>query len=185
VDGFAEKFGESGLAPGCLQNCFAMAENTFAMTSTREGPIRSCPSIRSSSGRNTESARCRRRPIASTGVPLGNVQIQVRSDSGAALPDDNVGEIWIRSDCMLDSYHNNWEETQRSMLDVVVQDGRPRVLSRRRALRHRPQQGDADHRRREHLPAGHRGDLNEKDYLIPGRNVAFGVENPRRERSGS
>jgi len=180
VDGFAEKFRESGLAPGCLQNCFAMAENTFAMTSTREGPIRFLsvdPELFRKEHRIRPAAGGR--PIASTGVPLGNIQIQVRSDSGAALPDDNVGEIWIRSDCMLDSYHNNWDETQRSMLDGwfktgdlgFFHDGELYVTGRSKEMliiggeNIYPQDIEAI--------------LNEKDYLIPGRNVAFGVENPR------
>ena len=180
VDGFAEKFRESGLAPDCLQNCFAMAENTFAMTSTREGPIRFLsvdPELFRKEHRIRPAAGGR--PIASTGVPLENIQIEVRSDGGAALPDDHVGEIWIRSDCMLDSYHNNWEETQRSMLDGwfktgdlgFFHDGELYVTGRSKEMliiggeNIYPQDIEAI--------------LNEKDYLIPGRNVAFGVENPR------
>ena len=180
VDAFMDRFRESGLSPACLQNCFAMAENTFAMTSTTQGPLRFL-SVDPELFRKEHRIRPAPggRPVASVGVPLANIQIQVRSDGGAALPEDCVGEILIRSDCMLDSYHNNWEETQRSMVDGWFKTGDLGFFH--------------DHelyvtgRSKEMLiiggeniyPQDIEAILNGKDYLIPGRNVAFGVENPQ------
>ena len=103
----------------------------------------------------------------------------MRSDAGETLPEDHVGEILIHSDCMLDSYHNNWEETQRSMVDGwfktgdlgFFHDGELYVTGRSKEMliiggeNIYPQDIEAI--------------LNAKDYLIPGRNVAFGVENPK------
>ena len=180
VDEFAEKFRASGLSADCFQNCYAMAENTFAMTSTRQGPIRFLsvdPDLFRREHRIRPAADGR--PIASAGVPLGNVEVEVRSDSGVRLPEDHVGEILIRSDCMLDSYHNNWAETQQSMFDGwfktgdlgFLHDGELYVTGRSKEMliiggeNIYPQDIEAI--------------LNEKDYLIPGRNVAFGIENSR------
>jgi acyl-CoA synthetase (AMP-forming)/AMP-acid ligase II len=180
VDEFVTRFAASRFAPERLRNCYAMAENTFAMTSSRGGPIRFmsvdqelfrkehriCPAVDG-------------RPIASAGEALPNVQIEIRTESGEALPDDHVGEIVIRSNCMLDSYHNNWEETQRAMAEGwfktgdlgFFHDGELYVTGRSKEMliiggeNIYPQDIEAI--------------LNSKEYLIPGRNVAFGVENPK------
>jgi acyl-CoA synthetase (AMP-forming)/AMP-acid ligase II len=180
VDEFVEKFSESGLSPACLQNCFAMAENTFAMTSTRQGPIRFL-SVDPELFRKEHRIRpvADGRPIASAGVPLGNLRIEVRSDAGEVLPEDHVGEILIRSDCMLDAYHNNWEETQRSILDGWFKTGDLGFFHDDELY--------VTGRSKEMLiiggeniyPQDIEAILNTKEYLIPGRNVAFGVENPR------
>jgi acyl-CoA synthetase (AMP-forming)/AMP-acid ligase II len=157
-----------------------MAENTFAMTSTRQGPIRFL-SVDQELFRKEHRILPAGdgRPIASAGVPLANITIEIRSDTGETLPEDHVGEILIRSDCMLDSYHNNWEETQRAMADGwfktgdlgFLHDGELFVTGRSKELliiggeNIYPQDIEAI--------------LNGKDYLIPGRNVAFGVENEK------
>jgi len=180
VDEFAERFSASGLCPDRFQNCYAMAENTFAMTSTRQGPIRFL-SVDQELFRREHRVlpAAGGRPIASAGVPLANIRIDIRSDTGKMLPEDHVGEILIHSDCMLDSYHNNWEETQRAMVggwfktgDLgFFHDGELYVTGRSKEMliiggeNIYPQDIEAI--------------LNSKDYLIPGRNVAFGVENTK------
>jgi fatty-acyl-CoA synthase len=178
VNEFVDRFRPSGLSPSCLQNCYAMAENTFAMTSTREGALRFLavdPELFRKEHRIRPLAEGR--PVASAGVPLPNIAVHVRSDEGAVLPVDRVGEIVIRSNCMLDSYHNNWEATQDAIVDGwfktgdlgFFHDGELFVTGRSKEMliiggeNIYPQDIEAI--------------LNSKDYLIPGRNVAFGVEN--------
>ncbi len=180
VDEFLEKFTASGLSTASLQNCFAMAENTFAMTSTRQGPL-TFLTVDTELFRKEHRIRpaADGRSIASAGAPLKNIRIEIRSDAGVALPEDHVGEITILSDCMLDSYHNNWEQTQVAMAEGwfktgdlgFLHDGELYVTGRSKEMliiggeNIYPQDIEAL--------------LNAKDYLIPGRNVAFGVENTR------
>jgi acyl-CoA synthetase (AMP-forming)/AMP-acid ligase II len=180
VDDFVTTFSASGITPDRFQNCYAMAENTFAMTSTRQGPIRFL-TVDQELFRQEHRVRPsgEGRPVASAGVPLPNIRVQIRSDAGEVLPEDHVGEILIHSDCMLDSYHNNWEETQRAMMDGwfrtgdlgFFHDGELYVTGRSKEMliiggeNIYPQDIEAI--------------LNSKDYLIPGRNVAFGVENAK------
>lgn len=180
MDEFIERFSSSGMAPASFQNCYAMAENTFAMTSTRQGPVRFLM-VDQELFRKEHRVRPAGggRPVASAGVPLANIRVEVRSEGGEALAEDDVGEIWIHSDCMLDSYHNNWEETQRAMSDGwfrtgdlgFFHDGELFVTGRSKEMliiggeNIYPQDIEAI--------------LNGKDYLIPGRNVAFGIENAK------
>jgi acyl-CoA synthetase (AMP-forming)/AMP-acid ligase II len=95
------------------------------------------------------------------------------------LPDGRVGEVMIRSNCMLDSYHNNWEETQKAIIDGWFKTGDLGFLH----------EGELyiTGRSKDMLiiggeniyPQDIEAILNSKDYLIPGRNVVFGVENPK------
>jgi fatty-acyl-CoA synthase len=180
VDEFVTTFSGSGISPDRFQNCYAMAENTFAMTSTRQGPIRFL-TVDQELFRKEHRIRPsgEGRAVASAGVPLSNIRIEIRSDAGEPLPEDHVGEILIRSDCMLDSYHNNWEETQRAMMDGWFRTGDLGFFHEGELY--------VTGRSKEMLiiggeniyPQDIEAILNSKDYLIPGRNVAFGVENAR------
>lgn len=180
VDEFVARFSACGLSASRFQNCYAMAENTFAMTSTRQGPIRFL-AVDQELFRREHRVRplADGRPVASAGVPLHNIRIDIRSETGETLPEDQVGEILIHSDCMLESYHNNWEETQRAMVDGwfrtgdlgFFHDGELYVTGRSKEMliiggeNIYPQDIEAI--------------LNSKEFLIPGRNVAFGVENAK------
>jgi fatty-acyl-CoA synthase len=180
VDEFVGRFSASGLSAAAVQNCFAMAENTFAMTSTRQGPLRFLsvdPELfrREHRIRPTAGGKL----IASTGNPLSNIQIEIRSDDGTTLPEDYVGEILIRSNCMLDSYHNNWEITQIAVVDGWFKTGDLGFFHEGELY--------VTGRSKEMLIIGGENIypqdietiLNAKPYLIPGRNVAFGVENEK------
>ncbi len=180
VDEFVARFTASGLAPGCLQNCFAMAENTFAMTSTREGSL-SFLTVDTETFRREHRAQpaAEGRTIASAGVPLPNIRIEIAAEDGTRLPDGHVGEILIKSDCMLDSYHNNWEQTQKAIIDGWFKTGDLGFLHGGELY--------VTGRSKEMLiiggeniyPQDIEAILNAKDFLIPGRNVAFGIENPK------
>lgn len=180
VDQFIAAFEPAGVRASVFQNCYAMAENTFAMTSTREGPIRFLtvdPEVFRQAHRAVPTDGGR--PVSSAGVPLNNIAVKIATDRGEPLPDGSVGEIMIRSNCMLDSYHNNWEETQKAIIDGwfktgdlgFVHEGELYVTGRSKDMlivggeNIYPQDIEAI--------------LNAKDYLIPGRNVVFGVENPK------
>ena len=99
--------------------------------------------------------------------------------AGAPLPAGPVGAVLLSSDCMLDSYHNNWEETQRAFVDGwfktgdlgFFHDGELFVTGRSKDMiivggeNIYPQDIEAI--------------LNAREYLVPGRNVVFGVEHEK------
>ncbi len=180
VQSFVQKFEPRGLNGKCIQNCYAMAENTFAMTSTKVGPIpfltvdpklfRERHEIQiSSSGRS----------IASAGVPLSNVEIRVVSEKGLTMPPDHVGEILIRSNCMLECYHNNPEETQHSKVDGWFKTGDLGFFHNGELF--------ITGRNKDMIIVGGENIypqdieliLNSEEFLIPGRNVVFGVVDKR------
>jgi acyl carrier protein len=119
------------------------------------------------------------RQISSVGIPLDNISIEIGDDSGTDLGTNRVGEILIKSDCMLEGYHNNPKATTSAFLDGwfktgdlgFIHAGKLYVTGRKKELivvggeNIYPQDIEAL--------------LNEVDFLIPGRNVVFGLLDER------
>jgi fatty-acyl-CoA synthase len=85
---FLERFAAIGVRPGQLGASYAMAENTFAVTQT---PIGRPPRLDVSGGATHVSC----------GPPIPGVEVRIED----ARADGEVGEIQVRSDCMLTGYH--------------------------------------------------------------------------------
>jgi acyl-CoA synthetase (AMP-forming)/AMP-acid ligase II len=88
---FVAKFAPFGLAPHALATCYAMAENTFAVTQSALGR----PVARNEGGGIGNSGQ------VSSGRPLPNVRLRVLDEARRDLPDGAIGEIALMSDCML------------------------------------------------------------------------------------
>jgi acyl-CoA synthetase (AMP-forming)/AMP-acid ligase II len=120
---FLERFAANGVRPEMLGVSYAMAENTFAVTQTPPGrPARLDyvePSTLASGyakvagvdddrgdalqeGRRTAEAVL---PRVSCGWPIPGTELRVLDANGRPLPDRAVGEIAIRSNCLLTGYY--------------------------------------------------------------------------------
>lgn len=108
---FVEKFTPLGVTWNQMAVCYAMAENTFAVTQT---PIGQPPTIEHISRRAMESDLCAVRvtdddpngvTIVSCGVPITNVAVQTWDESAKPLPERHIGEIAIHSDSLLSGYY--------------------------------------------------------------------------------
>lgn len=108
---FRERFAPQGATAEMLGVSYAMAENTFAVTQTPPGaPPRHDVVDR----RALEEARAAR-PVApdhpdavvkvSCGPPIAGTAVRVVDDAGQTLPERRVGELAIRSNCMLTEYY--------------------------------------------------------------------------------
>ena len=111
---FADKFAPAGVTTAQLWSCYAMAENTFAVT---QAPYFKFVEIDA-----TEySANSKAKPkqggykVVSQGKPLPNVTVGIAGKSGEPLPEGMVGEVRLQSDCMLSGYFNNQEATAAAM----------------------------------------------------------------------
>ena len=107
---FAQRFAEYGLARGALATCYAMAENVFAVTQSVPGSAPHVDVVDPTALSRAENAQALRAAaggaqMLSNGRALPNVQIEIRGADGAALPERQVGEIALRSDCLLESYY--------------------------------------------------------------------------------
>ncbi len=106
MDVFAERFASNGLRAAALHTCYAMAEATFAVTqSTDVDPPLRLQVCREAfgAGRLKEVAQ-NGRVLVSCGVPVAGFDVRVASAAGGALPEGEIGEIWLRSGSVMVGY---------------------------------------------------------------------------------
>lgn len=118
---FYERFKSHGLSENALHTSYAMAENVFAATQsilTGRPRVEVIEREAFLVGRVARDAADRPgMKLMSSGHPLPNVQIRIIDEQGNPLPERVVGEIALKSDCMLSGYYNRPDETGRAFLD--------------------------------------------------------------------
>lgn len=115
---FLDRFSPYGLRPQALGSSYAMAENTFAVTSGGFGtPIR-YDSIDASVLADCSRAlpvppeHPKAKRMASSGTALPQTAVEIRSADGRVLPERHVGEIVISSPCLFQEYYKNPQAAQ-------------------------------------------------------------------------
>ena len=120
---FLNKFGPYGLNEQALSSCYAMAENTFAVTQYPVGqkaPVDWVNTRKLQEQRKADPDRpdlAVSTPLVSCGFSIPGTQICVVGEHGNQLPDRYIGEIALRSDCMLSGYYLRPELTALAMRD--------------------------------------------------------------------
>ncbi len=119
---FLERFRPYGLRPEALATCYAMAENVFAVTQGGlDGPV-TVDEIDRDAFQIERQARPADpdRPsikMLSAGRPVRGTQVKVVADDGAELPERGVGEVALRSDCMLVGYYHRPDANAKAFRD--------------------------------------------------------------------
>ncbi len=119
---FLQRFAPYGLRPEALLTCYAMAENTFAVT---QGGVDAPATVDPIDMEAMQVEKVARpaydgRPaihMLSAGRPIRNVEVKVVDEQGAALPERQVGELALRSDCMLTGYYHRADATEKAFRD--------------------------------------------------------------------
>lgn len=110
-EAFFERFADYGVRREQLGVSYAMAENTFAVTQTSVGKVAAHEIINK---RTLEDQKCAKVVEAehpdvltqvSCGKPIANVTVRALDDNNNPLPERQVGELAIQSDCMLSGYY--------------------------------------------------------------------------------
>lgn len=108
---FRERFGAIGVRPEMLGVSYAMAENTFAVTQTEPGrPVRLDVVDRMAleeEGRAVpvEAGSAGAVVKVSCGRPIAGTKIRIVNGMGEPMPERQVGEVAVRSNCMLSGYY--------------------------------------------------------------------------------
>ncbi len=119
---FYEKFKSYGLKREALQTSYAMAENVFGVTQsslTRE------PAVLEIDREAFMSERVAKTPVdgkssmkmMSSGRALENVQIKILGEDRKEVDDRVVGEVALKSDCMLTGYYHRDDLTEKAFVD--------------------------------------------------------------------
>jgi acyl-CoA synthetase (AMP-forming)/AMP-acid ligase II len=177
---FHERFKGFGLKLGTLQTSYAMAENVFGVTQSLLG---SEPVVVEIDREAFMVERVARSPLdgrpfmkmMSSGRPLENVEIRILDEKGMDLPERAIGEVALKSDCMLTGYYNRDDLTGKAFVDGwyltgdygFVMDGEVFVSGRKKDM----------------IIVGGKNvypqDLEALTYEVPGvhggRSVAFGI----------
>ncbi len=119
---FYNRFSKYGLKESTLCTCYAMAENVFAVT---QGGIHAPILVDEIDREDLQSRKIAtpatsNRPsvkMVSAGKPIRNVEVKVVDDHGHDLPDRAVGELVLRSDCMLTGYYHRPDATEKALKD--------------------------------------------------------------------
>lgn len=108
---FLERFAGLGVRPEMLAVSYAMAENTFGVTQTPPGEQVQLDIIdrllleQEGQARPVDIDHPRALIKVSNGSPITGTIVRVQDDQGFPLEERRVGELALRSDCMLSQYY--------------------------------------------------------------------------------
>ncbi|MCU0486570.1 MAG: AMP-binding protein [Anaerolineales bacterium] len=116
---FYQRFQPWGLRFEALTTCYAMAENVFAVS---QGGIHrpistfAVDSVDLIAHRKLSppSSPDQTATLLSAGPPIANTNVRILSDRHQPLPEDEIGEIALQSDCMLTGYYNRPDVTHQA-----------------------------------------------------------------------
>lgn len=180
---FARRFAAHGLRREALTACYAMAETTFAVTQTTPG---SC--ARALVVDRVELSRGNVVPVSdpsegrvcvSSGRPISGCRVRIVDDERRDLPAGRVGEIAISSVSLFDGYRNYPEKTAEVLRDGwyfsgdygFVHEGEYFVIGRKKDLIIVAGNNVA--------PEDVEDAVGQVTGVLPGRVVAFGIEDDR------
>jgi fatty-acyl-CoA synthase len=126
---FAEHFAPYGFHQEALASCYAMAENTFAVTQSAVGKpprtdwinIGRFQTEHQAEPADPESPGAM--PVVSCGKPIDGTEIDISAPDGARLPERYEGEVILRGSSMLSGYHRRPDTTAEVMLDGWYKTG--------------------------------------------------------------
>ena len=177
---FYERFKNHGLTFESLQTSYAMAENVFAVTQSQLGSTPVVEEIDRESFMVDRVAKAAwdDRPsmkMMSSGRALKNVRVKAVDENGNEVPDRVIGELALRSDCMLSGYFNRPDLTGMAFQDGWYLTGDYGYLSNGEVF--------VSGRKKDMIIVGGKNiypqDLESLTYEVPGvhpgRSVAFGM----------
>lgn len=118
---FLEKLSSVGVREEMLSTCYAMAENTFAVT---QHPINLKTRVDWVNARQLQELRFAKpaepggegsKPMMSCGAPISGTEICVLDERFEPAMERQVGEIALRSNCMLSGYYRRADLTSKAI----------------------------------------------------------------------
>ncbi len=108
---FLEKFAAQGVRPEMLGVSYAMAENTFAVTQTPPGQaapldvVDEAVLVSEKVAQPVQPDHPNAAVKVSCGRPISGTAVTIKDAAGKELPERHVGQIWVKSNCMLTEYY--------------------------------------------------------------------------------
>jgi acyl-CoA synthetase (AMP-forming)/AMP-acid ligase II len=178
---FLEKFAVHGVRPEALSTCYAMAENTFAVT---QFPVGQTPTLDWVHTRTlqeqrralpVEPASAGSTPMVSCGFPISGTEICILDDNGLQLPERHIGEVALRSNCMLSGYYRRPDLTAQAMRDGWYCTGDMGYIANTELYITGRKKDLIIHGGKNIYPQDLEAIANTIPGITPGRSVAFGL----------
>ncbi len=182
---FQERFKEYGLKPTAMAACYAMAENVFAVTQDGIDTALTYDEIdqeifqKDKIAQKAEQSQ-RSVKMVSAGKPLENTQIKIIDPEGNEMPERHLGEIVLKSNCMLTEYYHREDATQSSFIADWFKTGDLGYLADENLYISGRKKDLIIVGGKNVYPQDIESVVNEVEGVHPGRNVAFGVFNEER-----
>jgi len=185
---FAERFADSGVTPEQLTVSYAMAENVFGVTQTPLGASARVLRVDGDAFLAGRVAACDggegARTLLSCGPPLPGVELAVRTPDGDPATGGTIGEIHLRSPFLFSGYDNLPEQTARVLRDGWYASGDLGFIDTGELF----VTGRVDDmivvNGRNYYAHEIEDLLNDVPGLVPGRAVAFAIENRVADATG-
>lgn len=179
---FLDRYKGYGLQSSALTTCYAMAENVFAVSQGGvEKPVaydeidlekfqRDGHAVQAAQGKKTVL-------MVSAGRPITNTFVKIIDAEARELPERHLGEIAIKSNCMLSEYYHRSDATQSALIDGWFKTGDLGYLANGEVF--------ISGRKKDLIIVGGKNvypqdvefAVNTVEGIHPGRVVAFGVFN--------
>ncbi len=179
---FMRRFEEFGLSAHAISTCYAMAENTFAVTSGRAGAplvreiVHAPDLVRGGHVSLALEGEPDASAVVSSGAPLTGVQVTIRDERRAELAHGHVGEICIAAPGLFSGYYGNRDETLKNCRNGVFFTGDLGYLRNNELFVIGRIKDTIIVAGRNIYPQDVEALIDGTEGAIPGRSVAFGVE---------
>jgi len=179
---FTHRFSNYGFNANAHATCYAMAENTFAITSGGfKGLVVEMLDSNALTGQNqavpAAADASKVKIVVSSGKALPETDIIIVDQKRQPLPERMIGEIAISSPCLLKEYYNNPDVTADAICDGVYYTGDLGYLAEGELFVTGRAKDIIIVNGKNIYPQDLEDILNNIPQLIKGRNAVFGVYN--------
>ena len=178
-DSFLSKFSKAGARADQIATCYAMAEATFAVTSSEPGKAPKTLEVDPDSLGAGSAVQPGPMTLVSSGRPIGETTVRAVDDHGRTLPDAVMGHLRVSSPTLTLGYLANPDATRAAFVndelhtgDIgFVADGEVFVLGRSDDM--------IIAAGRNIFPQDIEAVVDSVPGVVPGRSVAFGISDDR------
>ncbi|MBS0482639.1 MAG: fatty acyl-AMP ligase [Proteobacteria bacterium] len=126
MQGFVNAFAEAGFKASAFLPSYGLAEATLSVTIMPPGEgirVELVEEERLSGTPRDLSRPARYRAIVNCGKPVKDMVLEIRGESGAAVPDHHIGKVWCKGPSVMHSYFRDPESTDACLVDGWLDTG--------------------------------------------------------------
>ena len=182
IKSFTDHFKDFKFKKNIIQNCYGMAENTIYMCASTNRKLRTL-SVDYKEFKDNKNIKIKDNgyTLVSSGAPLKNNIVNIFDDQNLIMPDGKIGNIYIKSNSLFDHYYNDPEKRKNIFFEDWFKTGDLGFKYENEIF--------VTGRKKELIIVGGENIypqdieeiLNNNQFLIKGRSVAFGIRDERLE----